>query len=942
MLAAEATKLLIVGVSKYTQASLNLEFPRFNAEELRSALLNKEGCAIPEDNLALLCDEDASRAKILQHLQTLAKNCTVEDVLIFYFSGHGEQANDAFYLLGYDATADDLANSAVSTADLQSALSACVARGVLVILDCCKSAGFAEHAEQFFRTLSNQEFRLMFSASRAGQLSYEFRNARGTLFSRALINVASGQISSGQTVGLVYFSDLFDAVQREVAEGLETLGHDASSQEPIFAGTYAKDPLIFILKRQSLERIEAEAPRYSRRFVRRRIRRVIATIVGLLIAALLGYYYYLDHSRYIWHEPGTVAGFEGDYLSIYAGDPKYNWLGFPHRIMTTDVRAEALSDSVRPGIGSPIRCYISRDITAVLTDQLSPEWKVCASVWNSSFDEARESAKSIDLADEPNASGQKEAAEALASIATSADKAMLDDLVEPEADSSSRFALRALASFDPHHAIDVAEDMGTQKIGFLSAILAGFPKGCDADIRTFIGDLAARCEEDHDPHVHGAWFGALLRTGCVLPSSAIFKVVDSTTKELPRGLDWIPILESSKPQNFDRDLTDELQHNITAAGESQPLDNKASDLSVTLWTELIIAATLAPQSVPDSTLSLLVFPEKHVRLAAARALVAKDKRNEALLVGTYAGDPWILSALVEAGWYDDQVARHTMLPTAAESRPEVFHFYSASVMFFLRALRRHHVVEAAPLVEELLECQQTEIQIEALRTLDSFAPTTTDGRKISTLASRLDSTHYSFHDNARYVLLRGSYIWLLQHNQAAFDTAIGELGDNVGDAAGILGRIPLSADVVAAIRQRLPNQSDSLKAAAILAMRGTREDLYELLSSSDCNLRRVALLYAPYNSAVDSVLDKSSAFGTCTQWYLRYQRKLKTQIEKEMNEVPIKTRGIACGILRDKMDDLSPGLSLWLGDQIDSLESTELPSPDEIDLDNSPPPLSVK
>src|ERR1700722_5621897 len=96
----------------------------------------------------------------------------------------------------------------------------------------------AENVVFFFRTLAGSEFRLLLSASRAGQLSYEFDNSAGTFFTNAIVDVLTGRVVVGKEPGIVYFSDLFDFVRHQVAEDLEASGQSATLQEPVFAGTF--------------------------------------------------------------------------------------------------------------------------------------------------------------------------------------------------------------------------------------------------------------------------------------------------------------------------------------------------------------------------------------------------------------------------------------------------------------------------------------------------------------------------------------------------------------------------------------------------------------------------------------------------------------------------------------------------------------------------------
>jgi metacaspase-1 len=261
MLAGEATRALLIGISKYKTPSLDLHYAAANAIQLRAALNSPAGCGIPDANLCLLLDHEATASALTEALGSCCSAAEKEDILIFYFSGHGERVGDRFYLVPSDANPRDLSESAVDMQAIQASLATCLARGILVILDCCLSAGFAEHADALFRSISGRDFLLLLCASRAGQASVEFDRRQGTLFTGALLDVLESRANIGAEAGVIYFSELFGFVQSYVAEGLELLGQPPSVQEPVFAGTYSRDPRLFILNRLSLERVEAQTPR---------------------------------------------------------------------------------------------------------------------------------------------------------------------------------------------------------------------------------------------------------------------------------------------------------------------------------------------------------------------------------------------------------------------------------------------------------------------------------------------------------------------------------------------------------------------------------------------------------------------------------------------------------------------------------------------------------
>ena len=516
MLTAEATRVVAVGISRYRRPELALRYAASNAQDFGEALTAPHGCGIPTSNVVIFRDEEATSEAILRELRAAADICAGDDTLIFYFSGHGDQENGRFFLLPVEVELEDLSGTAVALESLQSALVGCRARGVLVILDCCRSAGFAEAADVFFRTLSASDFRLLLSASRAGQQSYEFDSSKGTFFTNAILDVLTGRVRVGRQSAVVYFSDLFEYVQLQVSEDLEAAGLSSQVQQPVFAGTYSRDPRLFTFQRLAVARVEAETPRYSRKFLMRRIARLSALLAACFVGVLCAYYAYLDHTRYVWHETGVVGGREGDYLAIYAGDPRLNWLGFPHRIVTTDIATSALSNPDRPGVGKPLVTPWRISIETDLYRQLSPEWQIAASVWKG--DDPRNlwrRVEELNPFDRPDASGLPEATEALASTASDAEANILEDLISGDAVASSPYALRKITSLDPDTAfclIDSKDETSSlDDDRFTIAVLEGLPGRCDSEISRFLEKTAPIA--DKNSYLHNAWYAAVYRTG---------------------------------------------------------------------------------------------------------------------------------------------------------------------------------------------------------------------------------------------------------------------------------------------------------------------------------------------------------------------------------------------------------------------------------------------
>jgi len=952
VLASDVTRIVAVGVSTYQEPNLTLEFGAANARALAEALVLESGCAIPPGNVTLLCDRSASRDAILQALSSAASSCSLDGTLIFYFSGHGEQSNGQFYLLPTEASSDNLADTAISSNDLNYVLTPCRARGILIILDCCKSAGFAENAQSFFTTLAGYDFRLLLSASRVGQPSFEFREAQGTLFTRAVVRVVRGDAGSiGPMAGVVYFSDLFDYVQKQVAEDLESIGNSPEMQEPVFAGTYNRDPRLFILKRLSLERLEAEAPRYSGKFVRRRIRRLATMGAGFLILFLAGYYYYLDHSLYVWHESSIVKGREGDFLSIYSGDPRFNWswLGFPHRIFTTDIGVGALDSAVRPGVGTPLLTHWSNYIKGLLFSRLSPEWQTTVSVWNADAVNAWKYAKSIDVFDNPGSSGSGEAAVALGWISGPKDIDTLQNLASPtDADVSTLPVLRRVAALAPEQALDILE-CGFDKPLFKQAVMEGLAQPCSPTVASFLErEVPTPLTEGE---IHNAWYGAGIRTGCGLSADILLKTLDSGRTLNSGQLDWLPLLATSPPPGFGRRLGLVLKSKIEELAHTNFPSDRYNDLVVRLWIELRTLAALWPNEVPQFATSLLTSPYVYVRYSAAYALASKSPEDVGPIALRHSADPWVLTGLVRGGWFDEAIIGRSIEAKATQNKSGLNAEAGAAATLLLRTLRLRHLVAAEGLAREMAASNVPMIKLEALRTLDSLARPAGASERIRALDGSLDpSILVRLDANDRSLLLDGTYEWWVRNDSGALSNYLKDLGDSPDEAAHVLGKVMIPPKILELLRKALRDPTTALKAATLLAMRGSANDLSKLLDSPDVNLRNQGLLYAVYNPDVEKYLAMCGSGDRLTMvcGYLRQQEAKRDELERIGNKVPKLVRGLAFSVLggvleftiwaADDVPDVSPGIRLWLTDRIDELEGTTV---DQLERDiYTPPPIA--
>ena len=471
---------MVIGLSKYQNASFQqLLSPARDAIALSDALTNPESCAIPTTQVVTATNNRASKVTLISELNLLAGNADESEVIIVYFAGHGIQLGGNFYLCPFDANMDAPEQTMISGTDLSSIFGSTRARGVLLILDCCTSASFAECAPDFFRELHGSDFRILLSASRAGQAALERTNGSGTSFTKYLLSAILGRTHIGSTPGLVFFSDLLEHIQIGIAEDIEVEGLHLA-QQPLFAGVFPKDPLIFVHKRLSLSQIEFKTARYSPAYVARMRWLLMSRLAGAICFVFLFFYLAIDKSQYI--------STEGDNISIYNGIPRVNVLGYPKLLWIFDIStSEVLADS-QLSSDQYVTSFLGEPILPKFQNYLSQLGQARIARWSGNKYRAKELARSI-LSNSESSSDLAEAANLLCSYCKESDQKTLVEMSSSLNYDVRIQAIRRLILVNP-------------EIGFELAVSR-------RPAKTILG-----------PTFPGWWESAILFRLCCLPSAA--------------------------------------------------------------------------------------------------------------------------------------------------------------------------------------------------------------------------------------------------------------------------------------------------------------------------------------------------------------------------------------------------------------------------------------
>ncbi|MBM3216017.1 DUF4384 domain-containing protein [Candidatus Poribacteria bacterium] len=224
---------LLVGVSEYPQTSESFEIPPLKAatkdvEALATFLSDPAKGGFAQANITVLTDEKAKQRDILITFNELAKRAAPDDLVLFYFSGHGYKPlgeTETTYLVPYDVDMRDLDASAVNYDDLSRRVAQMEARKVVVILDAChaggvkpkgaRAAGTTGLVQRYLDAFQKSEGRALLLSSDESEVSWE--EDTGGVFTAFLLKGLNGDADVNRD-GLVTFTEASLYVEKGVPE----------------------------------------------------------------------------------------------------------------------------------------------------------------------------------------------------------------------------------------------------------------------------------------------------------------------------------------------------------------------------------------------------------------------------------------------------------------------------------------------------------------------------------------------------------------------------------------------------------------------------------------------------------------------------------------------------------------------------------------------------
>lgn len=223
---------VVVGVAQYQHMPV-LRYTDDDSYQVFAFLKSPEGGALPEEQVRLLVDEDATRHNILNAMRDILLRADENDVVLFYFSGHGLEG--CFLPFDYDGL-----NNKLMHEDITGLISQSRARHKLVIADACHSGSLLAMRSgpidaslaKLYQAFENSSGGLALMLSSKGEeYSLEDGGLRSGVFSHYLIRGLKGTADFDNNK-IITIGELFAYVQQKVQT------YTARAQNPILKGEF--------------------------------------------------------------------------------------------------------------------------------------------------------------------------------------------------------------------------------------------------------------------------------------------------------------------------------------------------------------------------------------------------------------------------------------------------------------------------------------------------------------------------------------------------------------------------------------------------------------------------------------------------------------------------------------------------------------------------------
>ena len=222
---------LLVGIADYPSVQgfeiEQLRAPVKDVNALAAFLKDPDKGGFDDEHVFILTDEEATYRNILMTFNDISRRAAPEDMVVFYFSGHGAPPSDddTTYLIPYDHDLRDIETTCINFDDLASKIQKMRASKVVVILDACHSGGVKQKGakaavnkgivKRYLNAFQESEGRALLLSSDESEVSWE--DAESGIFTRFLLEGLNGAADENDD-GIVTFTEAALYVEKNVPE----------------------------------------------------------------------------------------------------------------------------------------------------------------------------------------------------------------------------------------------------------------------------------------------------------------------------------------------------------------------------------------------------------------------------------------------------------------------------------------------------------------------------------------------------------------------------------------------------------------------------------------------------------------------------------------------------------------------------------------------------
>jgi len=219
---------VLIGVGSYEDREYS-ELPVcvYDVTEVARQLYRNES-GFTSVSIKVLVDDGTkpTRAAILSCLQEVAQAAEEEDLLLFYYSGHGDLEQDESYLVTSDSTFGRLKDTALPVASVEEIMQASRAKAKVMILDACHagekmlSKGSGSLHPKFIERIYMRAQGMVILASCDNQRSYVWEAKNYSAYTYFLLEALRGK-ADRDAKGFVSATDIYDYVTNGMASWTE-------------------------------------------------------------------------------------------------------------------------------------------------------------------------------------------------------------------------------------------------------------------------------------------------------------------------------------------------------------------------------------------------------------------------------------------------------------------------------------------------------------------------------------------------------------------------------------------------------------------------------------------------------------------------------------------------------------------------------------------------